>query len=113
MEKESPLVEAVDGFLDHLLVERRYSQHTIDAYRRSQCRGPVLSRNNFDWSELDAALNDAFRSEIARSYSPTSVQRRLSALRSFLKYLVRSGLKLNHLPSASGIRKTEADSKGA
>jgi integrase/recombinase XerC len=87
----SPQVEA---FLSHLEVERRMSAHTLDAYRRDL---HALQQ----WAGLQAgdALIDmtterlrAFvAAEHRRGLSPKSLQRRLSACRSFYRWLLRHG----------------------
>ena len=83
----------VEGFLEHLRVERNVSAHTRDAYRRDLM---ALSA----WADAQArALPDlrgdeirAFvASEHRRGLSPKSLQRRLSACRSFYAWLQTSG----------------------
>src|SRR3982751_3251617 len=84
---------AVDAFLDHLAVERRMSVHTLDAYRRDLA---ALS----DWASAQDAdvvalhteqLRAFIASEHRRGLSPKSLQRRLSACRSFYRWLLRHG----------------------
>ena len=83
----------VDDFLSHLAVERRTSAHTLDAYRRdlaalsawatAQSRGVL---------ELEGDDIRAFvASEHRRGLSPKSLQRRLSACRSFYRWLLKLG----------------------
>ena len=83
----------VEGFLEHLRVERNVSAHTRDAYRRDLM---ALSA----WADAQArALPDlrgdeirAFvASEHRRGLSPKSLQRRLSACRSFYLWLLKRG----------------------
>ena len=83
----------VEAFLEHLRVERNVSAHTRDAYRRDLT---ALSA----WAEAQArALPDlrgdeirAFvASEHRRGLSPKSLQRRLSACRSFYLWLLKRG----------------------
>jgi integrase/recombinase XerC len=91
----SRATEAREQFLRHLAQERRLSPHTGAAYQRDLvalsewCEKQGIE----DWSGLD---HGHVRSFAARSHAaglnPRSVQRRLSAIRSFFHYLQREGL---------------------
>lgn len=84
----------VEGFLAYLQVERRMSAHTLDAYRRdldvlaawSASRGTDAVRA-LDADGLRAFVADEHR----RGLSPKSLQRRLSACRSFYGWLLKRG----------------------
>jgi integrase/recombinase XerC len=87
-------MSAIDAFLDHLAVERQSSKHTIDAYRRDlqALAGWAKSQNVEDVSALQAAQLRAFiADEHRRGLTPKSLQRRLSACRSFYQWLLRHG----------------------
>jgi len=96
----SPQVEA---FLSHLKVERRMSAHTLDAYRRDL---QALQQ----WAGGDSAdalvglsterLRAFVTAEHRRGLSPKSLQRRLSACRSFYQWLLRHG-RIAASPAAS------------
>ncbi|HHW4680650.1 MAG TPA: tyrosine recombinase XerC [Xylella taiwanensis] len=84
----------VDDFLTCLRVERCMSAHTLDAYRRDiaaliiwtsqQAAGEIVA--------LDGAQLHAFvAAEHRRGLSAKSLQRRLSACRSFYAWLVKRG----------------------
>lgn len=85
-------LEWVEKFVTHLSRERRMSPHTTLNYRREikalaqWCEQQKID----DWSTLD---EQHIRSFAARSHAaglaPRSIQRRLSATRSFLRYLQR------------------------
>jgi integrase/recombinase XerC len=91
----SRATEAREQFLRHLAQERRLSAHTGAAYQRDLvaladwCDKQGLE----DWPQLD---HGHVRSFAARSHAgglgPRSIQRRLSAIRSFFQYLQREGL---------------------
>jgi integrase/recombinase XerC len=92
-------VAAIDRFIRHLAGERRLSGHTSLNYRRDLrslvkwCDAQSLTQ----WRDLDG---QHIRTFAARSHAaglgPRSVQRRLSAVRSFFNYLIREGeLKSN------------------
>jgi integrase/recombinase XerC len=83
----------IADFLAHLTVERRMSPHTLDAYRRDLA---ALSQ----WTETQAAdvltlhaeqLRAFVAGEHRRGLSPKSLQRRLSACRSFYGWLLKQG----------------------
>ena len=102
----------IEDFLTHLKTERRLSPHTITNYRRdlssvvAYCKQVGLT----DWKSLDA---QHVRSWVAKQYrqglSGRSLARALSALRSFLQYLVRE----NHLAGnvAKGIQAPKSPRK--
>src|SRR5688500_11839892 len=84
----------IEDFLSHLQVERRMSAHTLDAYRRDLTA-------LIDWSaaqgvddlvEIDTSQLRAFiAAEHRRGLSPKSLQRRLSACRSYFNWLLKHG----------------------
>ncbi|KGM56424.1 recombinase XerC [Lysobacter arseniciresistens ZS79] len=101
----------IDDFLAHLAVERRMSAHTLDAYRRDLA---VLAQ----WAEgqgvavaaLQAGqLRGFVAAEHRRGLSPKSLQRRLSACRSFYGWLLKQG-RIAANPAA-GIRGPKAPRK--
>jgi integrase/recombinase XerC len=84
----------VDRFLAHLSLERRLSTHTAAAYRRDldQLVEFCGRRGVRAWSAVDHRQIRAFgAAQHAGGLSPRSVQRRLSAVRSFYTYLQREG----------------------
>jgi len=102
----------VDEFLAHLETERRLSPHTISNYRRDlkgvveYCKLAGIA----DWKSLDA---QHIRSWVAKRHRQgiggRSLARALSALRSFLHYLMRENrLKVN---VAKGIRAPKSSRK--
>jgi len=86
-------------FFSHLSVERRMSPHTDSNYRRDLKRFVAhCDRNGVtDWSGVDGQHVRAFAAaEHRQGASPRTIQRRLSALRSFYNFLLREGVvKLN------------------
>lgn len=95
--------DAVADFLAHLDVERRMSAHTLDAYRRDL---QALA----EWSAAQGArdpsalhteqLRQFIAAEHRRGLSPKSLQRRLSACRSFYRWLLRHG-RIGASPAAA------------
>ncbi|MCU5772195.1 tyrosine recombinase XerC [Erwiniaceae bacterium BAC15a-03b] len=99
MNSDSPLQPAVEGFLRYLKVERQLSLLTQKSYSHQLSVLVTLADEMkiSDWAKLDAAQ---VRSLAARSrragLQPASLALRLSALRSFLDWLVGQGqLKAN------------------
>ncbi|MFU9137525.1 tyrosine recombinase XerC [Erwinia tasmaniensis] len=95
MSSDAPLLNAVEGFLRYLKVERQLSPLTQINYQRQLTACIVLLEEMKlpDWRQLDAAR---VRSLAARSrragLKPASLALRLSALRSFLDWLVAQGV---------------------
>jgi integrase/recombinase XerC len=86
------LEQAISDFLTFLEVERQSSVHTRDAYRRDLSQfADFLSRQDdpqpADW---DRHLVRAWIAELAGTVGNTSLRRKLSALRTFCRYLVRT-----------------------
>ena len=86
----------IQHFLDYIAIERKYSQRTVEAYRddlRDFCRFLGWEPEEFkpeDVGEEDVKLwmLDMLENQ---HQSPRSVKRRLSALRSLYKFLLRQG----------------------
>lgn len=86
--------EWVDRFLSHLAHERRMSGHTIAAYRQDLLAlAQFGARRKFkEWAALDHSAMRAFAADQhGGGFSPRSVQRRLSAARTFYEFLMREG----------------------
>ncbi len=83
----------VNDYLAHLTVERRSSPHTLDAYRRDLLA--LLLWSEAQSRELIHLSADELRlfvaSEHRRGLSAKSLQRRLSACRSFYGWLLKQG----------------------
>ncbi|MCH9694210.1 MAG: site-specific integrase [Gammaproteobacteria bacterium] len=92
-------VDWIDKFIGHLEFERRLSPQTCKNYRRDLVALKTFRDNAGigSWAELDS---EHFRSFAAYSYrnglGSKSIQRRLSAYRTFYRYLIREGQVKNH-----------------
>jgi integrase/recombinase XerD len=103
------LTEPVEDFLDALRMDRGASDHTVLAYRNdlSLVTAELTQVEIADWSELDATRMGALEVALATGVAKSTVQRRISALRAFLKFLKRKGLgPTTDLPSTGGFRKS-------
>jgi integrase/recombinase XerC len=87
------------NFLGHLANERRLSPHTDSNYRRDLERFAEYCAHNgiSQWQRVDSQHVRMFAAaEFRRGASSRTIQRRLSALRTFFNYLIReSQLRAN------------------
>jgi integrase/recombinase XerC len=84
----------IDRFLSHLKFERRLSAHTVEAYRHDLASlADFGARRNLEaWAGLDHRQLRAFAATLhGQGLSPRSIQRRLSAARTFYGFLMREG----------------------
>ncbi|CAD0311182.1 tyrosine recombinase XerC [Xanthomonas sp. WHRI 8391] len=97
-------MSSVEDFLAYLQVERQVSAHTLDAYRRDLAAlvSWAAEQKSEDGAPLDVALLDSAQltsaqlrqfvaAEHRRGLSPKSLQRRLSACRSYYAWLLKHG----------------------
>jgi integrase/recombinase XerC len=86
--------EWIDRFLSHLAHERRMSAHTIMAYRRD-LHGLAefgAKRRFTTWNALDHSGVRTFAAALhGAGLAPRSIQRHLSAARTFYEFLMREG----------------------
>lgn len=84
----------IERFIRHLTYERRLSELTSKHYRRDlECLAAYCDKFGLSaWNDLD---DEHIRSFAAQTYrrglSPRSIQRQLSAARTFFRYLQREG----------------------
>lgn len=107
-EKSEALEESIAWFLDHLRMEKGASKHTVMAYE-NDLKGALVfltAHGLRDWNGLNPELVSKYQSTLGPPLAVATAQRRMSSLRSFLKFL-----KVNHagyegeLPSTGGYRK--------
>ncbi len=109
MAEPSPLQPELEAFLAYLAVERRLSANTLAAYRLdlSHLAGWMDGQGLRDWRTLG---QEPLRSYVAGVHrgglSGKSLQRRLSAVRSFYRHLNRS--ERSELNPAQGLRAPKA-----
>ena len=80
----------IDLYLDHLRVERRLADHTLESYARDLVNLAAFAAG-LDRSpeRLDRAALEAFvRQQMTSGLSPRSVARRVAAVRGFYRFLV-------------------------
>ena len=85
----------IKSFLDYLRYERNYSEKTVLAYGEDIKQLQEFAQEEygkFDPLEVEGELiREWIVSLMDRGYTSTSVNRKLSSLRSFYKYLLRQG----------------------
>ena len=87
--------QRIEQFLHHLNVERRLSPHTLSNYRRDleQARDFAAGQELTGWRELTTHhLRAMVAAQHRAGIGGRSLQRLLSALRSFYQYLLREGV---------------------
>lgn len=102
-------LEWMDRYVGHLRDERRMSLHTVTNYQRDlrHVAEFCTAKNVADWSELNAHFVRSYASWRHRSgIGGRSIQRELSALRMFYKYLDRENV--THSNPTLGIRAPKA-----
>jgi integrase/recombinase XerC len=85
----------IDSFLTYLTYERRYSPHTVISYRND-----LEQFGDYVEKEFGVSDNSEFSNQVVRQwiihlmdsgYTPASVNRKLSSLRSFFHFLIKEG----------------------
>ena len=96
--------EYISLFISYLRYERNYSVHTVNSYCNDLSqfiefleKKEAIEGESFDLARVDADIvRQWMMSLMERSLSPTSVNRKLSSLRSFFKYLVSRDIIQKH-----------------
>ncbi len=88
------MADHIRGFLTYLAKERNYSAHTVGAYEDDLTQfAAFAAAERIDVATADAGAVRAFLGEtLGRGLAKKSAARKLSALRSFYAYLVRTGV---------------------
>ena len=86
----------IQKFLDYIAIERKYSPRTVEAYRddlRDFCAFLSWEPEEYDPENVDETDVKEWMLDLLEKQhqSPRSVKRKLSALRSFYKFLLRQG----------------------
>jgi len=80
-------MESIEAFLNYLLLEKKYSQHTIISYRNDLMSFYAFSKKEFDSSIIEKAHYPQIRTWIVylvkNGISNNTVNRKISSLRSF------------------------------
>ena len=90
------------SFLDYLQLEKKYSQKTIIAYKNDLMSFQDFNHNKFEQKNIKGVNYSQIRSWIvslvADKISNTSINRKISSLNSYYKFLLKTGdIKINPL----------------
>lgn len=87
------LSEAISEFLRYLQFEKRFSQHTIIAYKNDLETFTVYLRHAFEVNNCEEIKTPYIRTWMAQlreeGITPRSINRKLSALKSFYKFMMK------------------------
>lgn len=87
-EQESPL----DGFIEHLRVQRRFSGNTLDGYHGDLKQlAAFLDNAGTDVLQADPSLLRSFLASRHRELSPRSTCRKMAAIRGFYRFARKQG----------------------
>lgn len=103
-----------DVFLKYLQYEKRYSNHTLISYKTDLAQLRNFLDSNYPETAIEevnhAILRDWIISLSERGFNENSINRKLVALRSFYKFLLKKGLieknpvvKLSNLKTKKGL----------
>lgn len=88
----SQVADYISLFLKWLEVEKGYSSHTVNAYKRDVGEFFLFIGEINNLKDLDPLLIRSYVYQLNRRNKSSTVARKLSALRSFFRFLVREGI---------------------
>ena len=94
--------KGIEDFLQHLVVERGFSQHTLDAYRNDlgqfadflRERMGAASESDDVWQRVDLDLLNDYIADLRgrKGYRDTTTARKVAAIKSFFTFLAQNGV---------------------
>ncbi|MFM8709887.1 MAG: site-specific integrase, partial [Sphingomonadales bacterium] len=95
MSDAAPIATLTDSFCSYLKFEKRYSPHTVLAYQRDLADWQAYLQQQVGVSRLNEVKPVMIRSWLAslkdQGVTARSLVRKISTLKSFYKYLLKSG----------------------
>jgi integrase/recombinase XerC len=95
------LERSIQSFIDYLKFEKRYSQYTVRSYHDDLIQFSQFLKNEFGEISLQEISSSFIRSWLAslksNELSSKSINRKISVLKSFFKYQLRTGV-LENMP---------------
>ena len=88
------------GFCNYITHQKRYSQHTITAYKKDLDQFRVFLSKEHEINQTKEVSSIIIRSWIVelieQGISPRTINRKISTLKSFFKYLLKKGIIKNN-----------------
>jgi len=95
---------AITDFIQYISFGKRYSQHTLKAYVNDLNAYAGFLSSEYELNKPEQASQDMIRTWIMQmmdeGYSPRSLNRKISTLKSFYRYLLREG-RIEKNPAAN------------
>ena len=86
----------INRFLLYISNEKRYSTHTVDSYRHDLNSFHTYVKSEFETNNLSVVTSEMIRSWVVKlmdeNISPRTVNRKISSLRSYYKFLLKQNL---------------------
>jgi integrase/recombinase XerD len=90
----------IDKFLNHLSADKDFSENTIAAYRNDLCQLMSFIQEHSRWQSLAPRWLEVNRELVLsyiidlkeRGYAPTTVARKIAAVKSLFRFLVEQGI---------------------
>lgn len=90
-----PPYPQVSAFIEYLQFEKRYSQHTVISYQNDLNQFFTFLAGQYDsppLSQISAAFVRTWLADMrSKKMTPKSLNRKISSLKSFFKYLIKTG----------------------
>ena len=91
----------IEKFIEYLQIEKKYSVNTLDAYKKDLTEFQLFINENYDKSVIENVDYKIVRSWIVllvnKNLSNRSINRKVSSLKSFFKFLVKTDT-INYSP---------------
>ncbi len=88
-------MEAIGNFIDYLEFEKRFSIHTLKAYRSDLQQFAIFLRTEEQVEKLDEISSPMIRSWLVKmmeeGIDPRSINRKITSLKTFFKYSMKNG----------------------
>ncbi len=103
---------AIHKFIDYLLLEKKYAQHTVTAYQTDLNQFKTFCQENFNVNNIDNANYAVIRSWIVnlveQGLTAKSVNRKISSLKAYYKFLLKTQtIKANPLAKHIPLKTTK------
>ena len=101
-------MQLIDKYIDYLSYQKRYSAHTVRSYRTDLeqfIRFIKFREHSMSWTDIeDIHIRDWIMSLMDEGLSARTVNRKLSSIKSFFRYLRREGVAANIAERVRGPR---------